>query len=266
MRETLALVREGALTALSYRLELAFSLFGLVLGLVPVYFVAHALQPTMAPVIRTEATDYFAYVVIGMVTFSFLSTAVQGLPSAIGGAIRTGTLEALLATPAPTPALLVGLAGYGLLWTTLRAALMLATAMLLGAHLWWVGAGTALVVISLLVLAYFAIGLTGAALQLAFRTTGPLAAGVLTLSGLLGGVYFPTHVIPSWIRSVSGWIPLTYALRALRHALLEGAPLRACIPDLAVLALFAAGLLLTGALAFRLALTYARRAGTLGQY
>lgn len=266
MREALALVRVSGLTALSYRMELVFSVLGLVLGLLPVYFVAEALQPTMGPVIRAEGTDYFTYVVIGMVSFSFLSTAVLGLPSEIGGAIRSGTLEAMLATPARAPALLAGMAGFGLLWTAFRAALMLAAAMLLGAHVRWAGAATALVALVLLVVAYLAIGLAGAALQLAFRTTGPLAATVLTLSGLLGGVYFPTHVIPSWIQSVSAWIPLTHALRALRLSLLEGAPLRACMADLAFLALLASGLLLCGVVAFGMALAYARRAGTLGQY
>jgi ABC-type multidrug transport system permease subunit len=89
---------------------------------------------------------------------------------------------------------------------------------------------------------------------------------VLVLSGFLGGVYYPTHVIPSWLQNVSAFLPLTYGLRALRQTLLEGLPLRAVLPDVLVLVAFVALLFLVGAFAFRQALRYARRTGTLAQY
>jgi len=61
-------------------------------------------------------------------------------------------------------------------------------------------------------------------------------------------------------------IPLTYGLRALRRTLLEGEPLRAVLPDLAILALFVVGLLSVGMIALRVALAYARRVGSLSHY
>ena len=99
-----------------------------------------------------------------------------------------------------------------------------------------------------------------------FRTTGPLPQGVLIASGMLGGVYYPTHVIPSWIERISDVMPLTYGLRALRRTLLDGAPLSAVASDLAVLAGFIVVLSVAAAIAFRAALGHARRAGTLAQY
>jgi hypothetical protein len=73
-------------------------------------------------------------------------------------------------------------------------------------------------------------------------------------------------VIPSWIEHLSAAIPLTYALRALRRGLFQGAPLVELAGDVFVLlgltALFAASALL----AFRVALRHARRAGNLAQY
>ena len=123
-----------------------------------------------------------------------------------------------------------------------------------------------LLILMLIILAYLPFGLLAAALQLAFRTAGPLPSAVLIASSLLGGVYYPTQVIPSWIQRVSEAVPLTYGLRALRETLLEGASFRAVMPDVATLVGFV--LLLTALSLFALseALHYARRSGTLAQY
>jgi ABC-type polysaccharide/polyol phosphate export permease len=122
------------------------------------------------------------------------------------------------------------------------------------------------IVLAMIVLAHLPFGLMAASLVLAFRTTGPLPTAILTVSGLLGGVYFPTHVVPSWIEHVSAALPLTYGLRALRQALLEGLPLAGFAGDLGILATFTVGLGALAMLMFRTSMSYARRHGTLAQY
>ena len=102
--------------------------------------------------------------------------------------------------------------------------------------------------------------------------SGPLKETLRTrlpnahFSGFLGGVYYPTHVIPSWLHSVSAALPLTYGLRALRRTLLEGWTLAQVLPDLEMLLLFDAVLGMVGVAAFTVALRHARRSGTLAQY
>ena len=57
------------------------------------------------------------------------------------------------------------------------------------------------------------------------RIPAPLPGGVLAASSFLGGVYHPTHVIPSFgLQLVSRMLPLSYGLRALRQAVLLGRP------------------------------------------
>jgi len=82
----------------------------------------------------------------------------------------------------------------------------------------------------------------------------------------LGGVYYPTHVMPSWLPRLSDAIPLTYGLRALRMTLLEGIPFSAVIPDVATLIGFVLVLTALSLFALTEALHYARRSGTLAQY
>lgn len=266
MRSTVALVRASWLAARSYRLRLVVSIFSLLVSVVPIYFVANALQDTMADRIAGEGDQYFAFVILGMVAFLLIPTAVNTMAGAVGSGISTGVFEALLGTRTRLPSLLLGVIGFDMLWTVLRAAILLAGATLLGAVIMWSQLGSALLILALLILAYLPFGLIGSAMVIAFRTTGPLPQAVLALSALLGGVYYPTRVIPSWLESISDFVPLTYALRALRVTMLEGMPLRAVLPDLGILCLFITVLMSTGWLTLMYALRYARRTGTLSHY
>lgn len=266
MREVLALVRASWLTASSYRVKMTLSLAALLVTVVPVYFIAHAMQPFMADAIKAQGGDYFGFLLLGLVGLSLVTAATSALPSAISSNISSGTLEALLATRVSVSALLGGLAGYALLWTGVRASLLLAAGWAFGMPIAWARIPVALVIVLLLVLAYIPFGLVAASAVLSFRTSGPLASGVVLVSALLGGVYYPTHAIPSWIEQLSAVVPLTYGLRALRQALLEPTPIRQLLPDIAVLAGLAITLLAVSGWLLQLALRRARRAGTLAQY
>jgi len=266
MRKLLALIRADGLTALSYRLETVVSLGGLLVTILPLYFVAQALQPVMARSIAGEGQQYFGFLVVGMIAFLFLSTSVSTLPEAVRSGIGRGNLEALLTTPTPLPVLLAGMTAYPFLWTLARAAALLVAARALGAHVAWARGMLSLGILGLIVLAHVPVAIVAAALTVAFKTAGPLSRFVVTLSGLLGGVYYPTNVIPSWLHNISALLPLTYGLRALRRTLLDGASLDMVAADVAILLTFAVVLLGASVAAFSWALRYARRAGTLAQY
>jgi ABC-2 type transport system permease protein len=266
MRESWALIRAAWLTAASYRMGMFVSLFGLVFVLLPLYFIANALQPTLAHAISGEAHQYFGFVVLGAVCFSLVSTCTTALPSAIDGAIGRGTLETILGTPARLRSICVGLMGYGVLWASLRAVILFAVAVWLGAAVIWRGVPLGLGVIVLTMLTYTGFGLVLAAIVMLFRTSGPLSAVLLTGSMFLGGVYYPASVIPSWIRDLAAFFPLTYGLRAVRQVMLRGDSFESVARDVQVLALMATISLAVGTLAFCLALQRARRAGTLSSY
>jgi ABC-2 type transport system permease protein len=144
--------------------------------------------------------------------------------------------------------------------------LTVAAGVVLGARLAWHGLPALSLILFLLVLAYGSIGLVGAALLLRFRTTGPLLNGVLMGSALLGGVYYPTQVIPSWLQDLSKAMPLSYGLRAARQVVLLGQPFTAVAHDVLTLALCVTVLLPVGILSVAIALRYARTSGTLSHY
>jgi ABC-2 type transport system permease protein len=266
MRAILAFMRASWLTASSYRVSMIMSLVTVVGSVIPVYFVARALQPMMSSAIQGEGHQYFAFLLIGSITFMFVPLAVSALPGTITSSITSGTMEAVLGTPTSMPAMIAGMMSYSFVWTALRGVLMLIAGAVLGASISWTQLPSALLILGLIILAYIPIGLMSASAYLAFRTAGPIAMGVMVLSSLLGGVYYPTHVVPSWLERVSGLIPLTYGLRALRHVLLDGASLLSVRNDLGILLLMTGFLFAVGGWLFAIAMRYARRTGSLSYY
>jgi len=266
MRAILAFMRVSWLTASSYRVSMVLSLLTVVGSVIPVYFIAKALQPMMSSTIQGEGHQYFAFLLIGSLTFTFIPLAVSSLPNTITSSITNGTMETVLGTPTNLPTMIVGMMGYNFAWTGLRAALMLLSGWVLGASISWIQLPSAMLVLALIIMAYIPIGLMSAAAYLAFRTAGPIAMGVMVISSLLGGVYYPTHVVPSWLEHVSGLIPLTYGLRALRRVLLEGASLMSVRSDIGILLLMTVILFAAGGWMFAAAMRYARRTGSLSYY
>lgn len=266
MSAILALTRASWQTNASYRFRLAMSFGGLVFTVVPLYFVAGAVQPVMADSIRGQGDEAFAFLLVGIATFTLVGHAVSNLPNRLQSGIRTGTLEALLSTPTRLPVLLAGLVSFDFLWNLVRAGILVLAGWTLGVEIAWSGVPPGLLVVALIVLSHLPFGLVAAAMILVFRTAEPLPKGVLAVSSLLGGVYYPPEVVPSWLELVSHGLPLTYGLRALRQLVLEGSGMAAVAGDLSILLALTALLLAIGTVIFLAALDFARRRGTLAQY
>ncbi|HJU72191.1 MAG TPA: ABC transporter permease, partial [Gemmatimonadaceae bacterium] len=264
-RAIAALVRASWRTALSYRLRSAVSLLSLLIMIVPLYFISRAVQPIMAPVIANEGVHYFAFLTVGLFASIVVSTCVRALPDTISSDLNSGFFEALVSTPAGSGSVAVGLSSYAILRDMLRGVALVLAGALLGIHLVWARLPEALLIVALIALAHFGVGLIAGALVVAFRTHAAIPQVALLASGLLGGVYYPTTVIPAWIQNIADVVPLAYGLRALRHTLLDGQGIQMVLNDLGVLAAFSAVLLATGAIAYRAALQYARQAGSLSQ-
>lgn len=266
MTEILALTWAQWRTNLSYRVRMVYSLVGVIVSVVPLFFVAGAVQPVMADAIAAEGGQAFGFLLVGLSAVGMVTVATVTLPRAIAGGVGTGVLEALMATPAGLGRVFAGMSMYDVVFALARTVVTLGIGWALGANLQAGGVVPGLLILVLITLAHVPFALMASALVLAFRTAGPLPQGVILVSTLLGGAYYPTHVIPSWLESVSAFVPLTYGLRALRHVLLEGLPPSAVVPDLA--ALLGSGLVLfaLGSVCLRVALRYARRSGTLAQY
>jgi ABC-2 type transport system permease protein len=260
------LIRAGWFSTISYRLQTLLSAFGVLAMVVPLYFIADAMQPTMAESIKNEGGEYFGFLIAGMIALIVMQAAITSLPRAIQTSINVGTLEALMATPARVWSILGGFVGVPLIWTAIRISVLLVAGWVLGVGVTWGGLSLALAILVLTLLAYIPVGLISAALVLVFRTAGPIPSGAMYVSIFLGGVYYPTHIIPSWIEFCSQLVPLTYGLRAFRRVILDGGSLAVVSLDLTILVLFILVLTTVSGFTYAYAFRYAKRAGTLTQY
>lgn len=118
-------------------------------------------------------------------------------------------------------------------------------------------------VLALTVASFAGLGAISAEFTLLFKRGDPVSGLVGGLSRFLGGVYFPVAIFPGWLQKVSYLLPLTHSLEAMRLALLKGASVSALRTHLAVLALFAVVLTVSGLAFFRMALRKAMKDGSL---
>ena len=111
-----------------------------------------------------------------------------------------------------------------------------------------------------------AFGVFAATIQVAFQKGSPLIW--LLGSGLwfLSGTLFPIQSLPRPLELLARAAPLSYAIDAMRGALIEGRSLAAMFPTLVALAAFALTLLPLALGGLSLSLRLARQYGTLSSY
>jgi ABC-2 type transport system permease protein len=123
-----------------------------------------------------------------------------------------------------------------------------------------------LLVLFLTAAAFSAIGILSASYCVLFKKGNPLALVLALASSLLGGVYFPSDVLPHWLASLCAWVPMTPCLVALRGVLLQGKGLVEVARPMAILGVWGLAGIPLACLCFTWAVARARQKGTLGQY
>jgi len=230
------------------------------------YYVSRvAAAPSTTP--GLEGVDYFAYVLLGLALLHYLSSALMSFGGKVRGEQMTGTLEAMLLTPTSIGTIVLGSS----LWDFLLTSIKVVTYLVIGRLFFGVvihlgNLLPALLIIALTVLAFSGLGILSAAFVLYLKRGDPITYLVASGSALVGGVFYPPEDMPRWLGGWSHLLPITYALRALRRALLRGSRFSELWPDIQALLLFVAVLLPFGILAFRFAVRKARQEGSLVQY
>ncbi len=250
--------------ASTYRSPFVLEAVEALFGAAMFYYVARFVDSPELRHSLPQGTSYFAYSLIGFIFFDYLHAAMDTFDRSLLEARDTGTLEPLLVTQASLPSILAGSAIYPFAATTLRIAVYLAWgALLFGFPLRAANWFSVLVVLIATLLAFSGMGIFSAAYLLLFKRGNPAKWFVLGTSSVLGGMLFPVAILPDWLQFLARLNPISYALDAMRAALLEGASLAAIARPVGVLILFAGLLLPTSMLAFSWSLHRTKITGTL---
>ncbi len=251
----------------SYRLAFLLQLGQMLFSGGVFYFLGELVNGLDLRGLRAYGGDYFAFVLIGLAMRGYFSTALNGFSQSIRTEQTTGTLEAMLTTPARLESLIFGTAGWAYLMTTVQLGLYLGLGAALGRlHLAQANLGAAALTLALSLVTYSSLGVLAASFIMLYKRGNPVTWIFQAVSDFLGGMYYPVEVLPSLLQAAAAFLPVTYSLRAMRLSLLQNAPWSALWPDLGALAGFALLSLPLGAAAFRYAVRRARVEGSLVGY
>jgi ABC-2 type transport system permease protein len=261
-----AFVRRDWAIARSYRVNFGLELFDSILWLVLFFYLARIVDDTELASQTNLQDGYFAFVVIGLALMRFMQTGLTSFAFKLRTDQTTGTLEALLVTPAAQPLLVLGSATYELLLSAVSGVLMLAIAVAFFGVDLSISLESALVLVAALPAScalFAAVGIVVAAFTVVFKQVATLVSFMTLGIAVLAGVYFPLSVLPYWLETVAEALPFSWTLDVLRDALLGGNP---SVVKLTLLVVFCVIAVPVALRIFAIAVDQARRTGSLTQY
>jgi ABC-type polysaccharide/polyol phosphate export permease len=260
-----AFVRRDWVVTRSYRFPFLISLVTSVVMLLVLHQIGKLVDASPHARSSDLGDGYFAYVLVGMAVLGVVHSALQSFATKLREEQTTGTLEALLATPASPSVVILGSAAYDLVQAVATGVILVLFGLTTGIHVVLTPLSLLITLLALLGLVglFAALGVAVAAFTVVYKRGSTLTALVTGGLALLGGVYFPIALLPQPFRFLAEILPFTWGVDALRRALLFGQ----------VDALKTAGMIISAVVTlpvalwlFKVAVTHARRMGSLAQY
>jgi len=212
--------------------------------------IAQLFNRVMLNLFGTAELDYFSYMSVGMLSIVILFTSMSSGMS-IAWDRRLGFLNKLLVSPIKRGSIIVSKVLSGVVRSVVQAVLVMLFAVALGARFSLAGPLSPLVV--LLALTLLSLGLSSLFVSFAVRLKSwESQMAVMNLLNLplmfASNALYPIKMMPSWLQVVATVNPISYAVDAVRQALLLGssASVSAMLLDLAVLCVFALALVSIG--------------------
>jgi len=213
----------------------------------------------------SHGSSQVLYLVVGALLWGFLSVLFFEVSHSVAWERWEGTIEYTFMAPVRRITYLAGVCGYASVYGLVRSVLVLcAAALFFDISLAGSNVGAALIVLLVSSFSFLGLGLTAAVLPLISPEKGAQAASIIqAVLLLISGVYYDVSALPVWLQPFSRVSPATYALRAARRAIMEGAGLGQLWPEVLTLLGLGAVLIPLGHGVFAWGENYARRTGKL---
>jgi ABC-2 type transport system permease protein len=251
----------------SYRTSFLVGIGGLLLNVLVFYFLSQFIDQRSSVTIEETNGDYFSFVLIGIAFAGYFGVGLTSFSRALRLAQTTGTLEAMMMTPVSLTAIITGSAAWSYVFTTFRVFVYLLVGIaFFGISLAGANYAAAVTGLVLSIISFASIGIISASIVMVIKRGDALTALVASLANLVGGVYYPVAILPQGLQLLAKLLPITYALRVMRQALLAGASWEELAPDLVALSFFCLLLFPISLVSFRYAVQRARVEGTLAHY
>ena len=260
-----ALLRRDFDIERTYQLSLLLTFADVAVLGVTLYFVSRLIEDPAA--LADYRGTYFDFAIVGVAVNSFAGVGLNGFTGSLVHEQSTGTIDPLLASPAPHLALVAGMFLFPFALAFIQIAGLLGVGVgLIGSGIPLGGLALSFPILLLTSITFAAVGMAAAGLLLLTKRGDPISGPFYQASMLLSGTLFPIEELPRFIQVISALLPATWGIRAVRELLLGGAGWRDVVPEALALCVFTIVMLPVGLMVFRRCLASARRQGILGSY
>jgi ABC-2 type transport system permease protein len=227
-----------------------------------IVFIAKGVQAAGGSVDINRLTTIL---LIGAVVWSYLGIVFEILVETVAWERWEGTIEYTFMAPLSRPVHLIGMGIFAVLYGLVRASLVFgAIAAMFHLHMPHANYVTALVIVGTASVSFIGIGMMTAVLPLISPEKGTqfgfIGQGLMLV---VSGVYYPVSVLPTFMQWIAKVSPANYALRGMRHAILDGAGIGAVWGDIWPLVVIGIIAVPLGLEVFRRGEIYAKRHGKL---
>lgn len=205
---------------------------------------APKLQAIIAPIaasiqgIVPGNPNYFEFIAPGIVAMIVMTAVLTGLAASISREKEQGTLDGILISPINRLSIILGKA----LSQAIRGLIQGLIVLLLAFILFGVTIHGSILLIALIlfmgVFSFVGLGILVSSIAAEQETATQLLFMFQFPMLFLSGVFFPIQLMPNFMQVISKFIPLTYAIQALRQVMVLGAGFTAVRSDLLILAIF----------------------------
>ena len=186
----------------------------------------------------TEGGSYVEFVIPGLLMMTMISSVMTGLPRAIAYEKDIGTMNGFLAAPISRFSIIGGKA----LGRIVRGFIQGILSLILAIVLFRINVyGNLLSIFAILFLGVFSFVGLGIVLTSVAEDEETASMIIMTLTlpmMFLSGIFFPIEMMPSFMQTISRWLPFTYAVDAMRRVMVFGATLGNVYTDVLVMLAF----------------------------
>ena len=268
VRASQALLKRDMISETSYRFSFLMQIVEIFMTVTVLFFLSRLVgQDTIDQYLTAYSGNYFAFAIIGVAFYGYFNVGFSTFASQLNSEQMSGTLEAMLSTPAGLSTIVLGSSLWKFIMTTIRVLVILSCgSLMIGGGM---GDGSPLLVLLIMlmtVVSASSFGIIAACFIIVVKRGDPISWIFKAASWLIGGVVFPVTVLPAWMQTLALLLPTTHALQALRMVLINGENLYGIWPEITSLALFCFVLLPISLKTLSYSVRRAKREGTLTHY
>ena len=262
-----AFLKRDYLIALSYKFQFFISIVAIFISVYIFFFVSKFFE-TSNIYLQDYSNDYFFFLLTGFCLMDMVLRISITMNTEIRNYQLTGVFEELINLPTPLLNVLLYSHIYPFIMSLFRSTLFFLFAIIFFdlvinfEYIIFI-----LLAMILTILSFVGIGMIAGAYALVFKKGNPISSLNRYATLIVGGIFFPTSVLPPWLDYISNLLPIKHGLEIIRNLMMPQAMLNNEIfYKFLLLILLTTIFLLVGYSLCNFALKLGKKRGTLSFY